>query len=58
MALKYSIERFEFHDLKTKQFITILGYCYQENNETVEYSVKLTEKKLISSYFDQVVKTL
>lgn len=46
MALKYSIERFEFHDLKTKQFITILGYCYQENNETVEYSVKLDGKEV------------
>lgn len=46
MALKYRIERFEFHDLKTKQFITILGYCYQENNETVEYSVKLDGKEV------------
>lgn len=46
MALKYSIERFEFHDLKTKQFITILGYCYQENNETVEYSIKLDGKEV------------
>lgn len=46
MTLKYSIERFEFHDLKTKQFITILGYCYQENNETVEYSVKLDGKEV------------
>lgn len=46
MALKYSIERFEFHDLKTKQFITILGYCYQENNEMVEYSVKLDGKEV------------
>ena len=46
MALKYSIERLEFHDLKTKQFITILGYCYQENNETVEYSVKLDGKEV------------
>lgn len=51
MALKYRIEKFEFHDLKTKQFITILGYCYQENNETVEYSVKLDGKEVEFTLF-------
>lgn len=51
MTLKYRIEKFEFHDLKTKQFITILGYCYQENNETVEYSVKLDGKEVEFNLF-------
>ena len=41
MTLKYRIERFEFHDLKTKQFITIVGWCYQEDNESVNYHIKL-----------------
>lgn len=46
MALKYSIERFEFHDLKTKQFITIVGWCYQEDNESVNYHIKLDGKEV------------
>lgn len=46
MALKYSIERFEFHDLKTKQFITIVGWCYQEDNESVNYRIKLDGKEV------------
>lgn len=46
MALKYSIERFEFHDLKTKQFITIVGWCYQEDNESVSYHIKLDGKEV------------
>ena len=46
MALKYSIERFEFHDLKTKQFITIVGWCFQEDNESVNYHIKLDGKEV------------
>lgn len=46
MALKYSIERFEFHDLKAKQFITIVGWCYQEDNESVNYHIKLDGKEV------------
>ena len=46
MTLKYRIERFEFHDLKTKQFITIVGWCYQEDNESVNYHIKLDGKEV------------
>lgn len=46
MTLKYRIERFEFHDLKTKQFITIVGWCYQEDNESVNYRIKLDGKEV------------
>ena len=47
MALKYSIERFEFHDLKTKQFITMVGWCYPEVNDSVNYRIKLDGFRVI-----------
>ncbi len=45
MTLKYKVERTKFHDLKSKKFIEVKGYCFEESNKTVHYEVLFNGEK-------------